>query len=89
MAAVQLWLSLASPLVAAAVEVLRPRGFFLGGALPRWFDEDALLLQRVQGTPSWGDMHILPGTNQVVFDLVRQDWQRLEDEKTPALRRDH
>ncbi|MBI5521551.1 MAG: hypothetical protein HY910_02895 [Desulfarculus sp.] len=75
---IQVWLNLASPLVAAAVEVLRPWGFFLGGPLPRWFDEDGLLMQKVPAQPNWRDIKIQGQQNQRIFDLVRQDWQELQ-----------
>ncbi|MBI4800548.1 MAG: hypothetical protein HY794_17810 [Desulfarculus sp.] len=75
---VQVWLNLSSPLVARAVEVLRPRGFFLGGPLPRWFDQDGLLLQKVPPQPNWPDIKIQGQQNQRIFDLVRQDWQELQ-----------
>lgn len=74
---VQIWLRLDSPQIGAAVEVLRARGFFLGGVMPRWFDEDGLFLQWVHGQPNWREIQILPGKNQVVFDLVQQDWQQV------------
>lgn len=49
----QVWLKLDTPTVAAAVDTLRSRGYFLGGILPRWFDTDGLLMQRVQCRPDF------------------------------------
>ena len=40
---VQVWLKLTSPWVGNVVKVLQERGFFLGGVLPQWFDDDGLL----------------------------------------------
>ncbi len=71
----QLWLSLASPLVAAAVEVLRARGFFLGGPLPRWFDQDGLLMQKVPPQPNWEEIKIFGPQNQRIMEMVHQDWR--------------
>lgn len=50
---IQIWLDLSSPWVGGAVESLRRRGYFLGGALPRWFDSDGLLMQKVLKRPDW------------------------------------
>ena len=32
-----------------AVELMRQRGFFLGGVFPRWFGADGIMLQQVIG----------------------------------------
>ncbi|MBI4800546.1 MAG: hypothetical protein HY794_17800 [Desulfarculus sp.] len=70
----QAWLKLASPSVAAAVEIFRARGFFLGGVLPRWFDEDGLLLQKVNGRPNWEEIQVFSARSQRILQMVRQDW---------------
>jgi hypothetical protein len=75
---VQVWLPLASPLVARAAEMLRARGFFLGGVLPRWFDQDGLLMQKVSDHPNWGEIKIYGEDSQRVFEIVRQDWLELK-----------
>ena len=46
----QVFFRLTEPCSGAAVEILRRRGYFLGGALPRWFDDDGLLMQKVRVT---------------------------------------
>ncbi|MBI5521553.1 MAG: hypothetical protein HY910_02905 [Desulfarculus sp.] len=75
MLVVQAWLKLASPPVAAAAEVFRARGFFLGGVLPRWFDEDGLLLQKVHGRPNWEEIQVHSPRSRRILELVRQDWR--------------
>ncbi|MFH1033539.1 MAG: hypothetical protein V1806_03450 [Pseudomonadota bacterium] len=77
-AVIQAWLPLASPLVAVAVESLRARGFFLGGVLPRWFDTDGLLMQKVPPQPNWDDIKIHGQHNESVFNLVHQDWRDVQ-----------
>ena len=44
---IQAWLNLTEPWVGRAVEILRGKGYFFGGALPRWFDGDCLLMQKL------------------------------------------
>lgn len=70
----QVWLPLASPSVGWAVECLRCRGYFLGGLLPRWFDTDSLLMQRLCHTPDWDGIHILLDRSREIFRMVREDW---------------
>ncbi|MBI5521552.1 MAG: GNAT family N-acetyltransferase [Desulfarculus sp.] len=77
---VQAWLKLASPLVGRAVEVFRARGFFLGGVLLRWFDQDGLLLQKVHGRPNWEEIQVYSPQCRCILDLVRQDWQEVQGE---------
>ncbi len=73
----QLWLNLGEPWAGAAVEVLRGRGYFLGGLLPRWFGTDGLLMQKLKAAPNWGTIQILEGRNQAVLEMVRADWEGL------------
>jgi hypothetical protein len=43
----QWFLNLAEPSAAAGASLLRQNGYRLGGLLPRWFDDDALLMQKL------------------------------------------
>lgn len=71
----QVWLPLATPWVGWAVDELRRRGYFLGGVLTRWFNEDGLLMQRLAHDPEWEAMQILTERSKEVVRLVRQDWE--------------
>lgn len=71
----QVWLRLDHPWSGAAVEVLRGRGFFLGGLLPRWFDVDGMLMQKVNAEPNWAGIKLFLERAKRIFDLVRADWQ--------------
>lgn len=73
----QIWLPLARPQVGWAVEALRAKGYFLGGLLPRWFDEDGLLMQRLAHAPDWDGMQILTERAKRIVELVKEDWQRV------------
>ncbi len=49
----QAWLNLTEAWVGQAVDILRDRGYFFGGALPRWFDGDGLLMQKLECPPDF------------------------------------
>ncbi len=72
----QVWLNLAFPWIDEAVEMLREKGYFLGGLLPRWFDTDGLQMQKIMKRPDWEDMQICFDRAKRVRDLVQEDWAR-------------
>jgi hypothetical protein len=73
---IQVWLNLACPWVGEAVETLRDRGYFLGGALPRWFDSDGLLMQKILKKPDWDGISLYTDRAAQILKLVRADWER-------------
>jgi hypothetical protein len=70
----QFFLNLDSPWTGLAVEKLRERGFFLGGYLPRWFDADGLLMQKVLGPPHWDGVNLFDEKARRILEMVRADW---------------
>ncbi len=76
----QVWIKLSWPWVGVIAEYLRGRGYFLGGALPGWFGEDGLLMQKVMGTPNWEGIRLYTDRAHKVMELVRTDWRSLRDE---------
>lgn len=74
----QAWLNLASPHVGASVETLRRSGWFLGGVLPRWFDDDGILMQKALHDPHWDNMVIVFGRAKEIAAFVRKDWERTQ-----------
>ncbi len=74
---IQVHLNLACPWVGEAVKALSRRGYFLGGVLPRWFDEDALLMQKIFGSPDWDGIRLLSDRAREILRLVRADWERV------------
>lgn len=71
----QVWLPLFEPWAGEAVTVLRGRGYFLGGVLPRWFDRDGLLLQRIADPPSWDGIVLQFDRAKALLERVRADWE--------------
>jgi len=74
---IQLSLKLTTPWIGALVEILRERGFFLGGLLPQWFDDDGLLMQKLFFTPDFESIQLLSDNSQRIGELVEADWRRV------------
>ena len=74
----QLWLRLDCPWVGVATEILRERGYFLGGALPRWFDSDGFLMQKIGKLPDWQGIVTVTERGAEILRRVRADWQRTQ-----------
>ena len=73
----QVWLPMSQPCLGWAVDGLRERGYFMGGLLPRWFDEDGLLMQRLVHPPDWEAQQILLERSQSIARFIREDWERV------------
>jgi hypothetical protein len=74
----QAWLNLASPWVGSAVHVLRERGYFFGGALPRWFDSDGILMQKLLCPPDFDGIVLDAAESKQLLKIIRRDWERAE-----------
>ena len=74
---IQVWLPLIYPWIGPAVELLRQRGYFLGGLMPRWFGHDGMLMQRLANPPHWGNIQLEYDRAKTLLDLVRKDWQEV------------
>jgi hypothetical protein len=73
---IQLWLKLTSPWIGKAVSILHARGFFLGGVLPQWFDDDGLLMQKLLFIPDFESIQLYSDRALRIRDLVKADWHR-------------
>jgi hypothetical protein len=73
------WLKLTSPWVGEAVKILRAKGYFLGGALPQWFEDDGLLMQKVLFTPDFESIQLYTDRAKRIRDLIKSDWQRTSE----------
>ncbi|MBF0528675.1 MAG: hypothetical protein HQK55_05275 [Deltaproteobacteria bacterium] len=75
---IQVWLKLTWPWINWVVEELSRQGYFLGGILPRWFEDDGLLMQKRFGRPDWGNQVILTDRSKEIRRLVKDDWARAQ-----------
>jgi hypothetical protein len=73
---IQVWLNTGLPQVGGAAKVLRFMGYFFGGVLPRWFDTDGLLVQKVLDQPDWAGTVLVGERNETLVGLVRGEWER-------------
>ncbi len=74
----QFFLNLSEPWVGEAVEILREKGYFFGGCVPRWFDADGMLMQKILQPPSFDSPHLHSEKSRQLLELVRRDWQELQ-----------
>lgn len=75
---VQVWLRLSQPWVGEIAGMLRRRGYFLGGVLPRWFDDDGLLMQRTIDRPNWEGIHLYTQRAQRMLEFIHEDWSTVQ-----------
>jgi len=73
---VQVGMNLAEPWVGDAINVLREQGYFIGGALPRWFDSDGFLMQKLLCPPDFDDIVLHTDRAKWLLTIIRRDWER-------------
>lgn len=71
----QVWLPLASASTSAATDILRGRGYFLGGILPCGRNGDGLLMQKVSQEPDWESIALYSERARKIGEMIRWDWQ--------------
>jgi len=76
---IQVWLSSGDPSVGEAVDNLRSSGYFFGGVLPRWFDSDGILMEKLVDEPVWEDINICFDRAQTLMGLIRKDWEAVRN----------
>ncbi|RPI74639.1 MAG: hypothetical protein EHM45_18015 [Desulfobacteraceae bacterium] len=75
---IQIWVNLSWPWVGRVVDFLRQRGYFLGGPLPRWFDTDGLLMQKIIETPNWDGIQLYTDNAKEILKRIKTDWQETQ-----------
>ena len=73
----QVWLNLAEPWVGGAAELLREKGYFYGGALPRWFDSDGLLMQKTDCDPDFENIILYADFSKELLEFIQRDRKQL------------
>ncbi len=74
---IQVWVRLTEPWVGRTVEILRENGYFLGGLLPQWFDDDGVLMQKLFYEPEFESIQLYSDDSKKLLELVRSDWRRV------------
>ncbi|MDQ7825331.1 MAG: hypothetical protein RDV48_21195 [Candidatus Eremiobacteraeota bacterium] len=72
----QAWLPLSSPSVGETARVLRERGYFFGGLLPRWFDGDGLLMQKLLCPPDFEQIVLYSDRARQILVMVKADFRK-------------
>lgn len=72
---IQVWLNTGIPWSGWAADLLRSQGYFFGGVMPRWFDTDGMLMQKVLDEPDWEGTVLVSERNQKLAELVKKEWE--------------
>jgi hypothetical protein len=72
----QFFLNLEKPWIGRAIEILRDRGYFFGGYVPRWFDTDGLLMQKTLAPPDFTAIALYSPKANKIKEYVQSDWER-------------
>jgi hypothetical protein len=82
----QVSVSLAQPCIDEVVHELQSRGYFFGGVLPRWFDDDGLLMEKLFCEPEFEHIQLLSDRAKDILEMVKRDWLRATTrDQGPAL----
>jgi hypothetical protein len=71
---IQVYLPLDCAAAAAAIKGLRHKGYFLGGVLPRWFDGDGLMMQKLYTEPHFDTIRLYSPRAEKLLAFIRHDW---------------
>ena len=74
----QVWLNLSLPWIGECVEILRSRGYFFCGTFPRWFGDDGLLMEKIEGRPNWEGINLYTDRAKNILSFIRNDWERTQ-----------
>jgi len=69
----QVYLNLSNPSVGAAVNILREHQYFLGGILPRWFNQDGLMMQKILHEPNVQAIKLYTERAGKILELITED----------------
>jgi hypothetical protein len=69
----QAWVNLTEPWAGETVETLRQMGYFFGGALPRWFDGDGLLMQKLECPPDFASIVLVTDAGRRLLSFIETD----------------
>ncbi len=73
----QVWLNATEPEIGQAAEILRGRGYFFGGAFPRWFDGDGLMLQKLECPPDFDNIVLWSDFAGELLEFIRKDREQV------------
>lgn len=74
-AVTQIWLNLSRPWIGMCVEMMRSRGYFFCGIFPRWFGDDGLLMEKIEGRPNWEGIYLYSDRAKQILRFIKHDWE--------------
>ena len=74
----QVFLDMTQSWIGWGVDILRSRGYFFGGAFPRWFDGDGLLMQKLECPPDFDDIVLFSSFSKELLDYIRDDRRKTQ-----------
>ena len=74
---IQVWVKLTEPWVGKNVEILRESGYFLGGLLPQWFNDDGMLMQKLICEPEFESILLHSDESRQLLEIVKSDWNQV------------
>lgn len=75
-AVIQIWANLSWPWIGRVVHILHEKGYFAAGILPRWFDDDGILMQKLCQPPAWENIRLHADRAKQMLEYVRADYQK-------------
>lgn len=78
---IQIWANLSWPWIGRIVHLLHEKGYFCGGVLPRWFDDDGILMQKLCNPPDWENIRLHADRAKQILEFVRADYQKFSSGK--------
>ncbi len=75
---IQVWLNLSRPWVGRCAEILRSKGYFFCGIFPRWFGDDGLLMEKIEGRPNWEGINLYTDRAKQILHFIKDDWERTQ-----------
>ena len=74
----QYFVNLGEPCCGTAVDILRSRGYFFGGYVPRWFNTDGILMQKITTTPETESIRLYTDKAREILQIVLADREQTE-----------
>lgn len=72
----QVFLDMTQPWIGRGVDILRQEGYFFGGAFPRWFDGDGLLMQKLLCPPDFDNIILYSEEAKQLLEFIQRDWEQ-------------
>jgi hypothetical protein len=78
---IQISANLSWPWIGQIVHLLHEKGYFCGGVLPRWFDDDGILMQKLCNPPDWKNIRLHADRAKQILEFVRADYRQFSSGK--------